>query len=81
MWITGFGNFPANGVFSVRCEVNYADGVGWRTNFGWVPPNVTSDGAGNGSGRNDTSNCVGSPVGNWQYRVLVNGTVYSNAIG
>ena len=71
-------NFAPNAALATSCEYN--TGGGWLTDFGWNPPDITTDGNGNGGSGDNSSNCVGSTVGNWTYRIVVNG-VGSNEVG
>jgi hypothetical protein len=73
-------SFPANGSFGVQCQFRTSSTAAWRSDFGYTPPNIVTDGAGNGSTGNTAASCVGSPSGAWEYRFVING-VASNPIG
>lgn len=77
--VVTIANFPPNSSFTLRCEYN--TGSGWRSDFGWTPPNIVTNGSGSGGSGDNSSNCVGSPSGNWLYRVRVDGGNVSNEIG
>lgn len=73
-------NFGPNGSYPVQCEYRTSSGGSWRSDFGYTPPNVITDGAGNGGNGDTPKSCVGNPSIAWEYRVVVNG-VASNPIG
>lgn len=72
-------NFPANATVSLACQFRTGPTAGWDSNFGFDPPDLTTDGNGSAE-RSSGGRCVGKPSIAWEYRYVVNG-VASNGLG
>lgn len=66
-------NFPPNKRVSVTCEVRTSSGAAWNSNFGWDPPDLTTDASGHAATGDNGNNCVGSPSSAWEYRYVIDG--------
>lgn len=66
-------NFPPNKPVVVTCQYRTSSTGSWRSDFGWNPPDLTTDSSGYASTGDNGNNCVGNPASIWEYRYVIDG--------
>lgn len=77
--VADFSDWPPGTGIDLTCQYRRNSTEGWRSDFGWDPPNLTLNGNGDGSTGDNNSNCVGQQGTAWEYRFVANGKA-SNGI-
>ena len=65
-------NFTPNKRVVVTCEYRMSSTGQWLSDFGYDPPDLTTDSTGNAA-TGTTNNCVGKPTGNMEYSIVIDG--------
>lgn len=78
--VVDVSGFAPTTELAVQCEFRESAVGDWNADFGFTPPPLQTDTSGAAGTGDNGGECIGSPSGDWTYRVVVNG-VASGEIG